>query len=85
MPGAYANIQGQYGIDSKGTLSVLDSHMLVLENAADNRESVMGVNLDEEVMSLLKYSQAYGACARLMTTMDEALERLINNTGIVGR
>lgn len=85
MPNGYANIQAQFGIDSKGTLSVLDSHMQVLENAADNRESVMGVNLDEEVMSLLKYSQAYGACARLMTTMDEALERLINNTGIVGR
>ncbi len=85
LPNGYANIQAQYGIDAKGTLNVLESHMQVLQNAADNRESVMGVNLDEEVMGLLKYSQAYGACARLMTTMDEALDRLINNTGIVGR
>ncbi len=85
LPAGYANIQTEYGIDKKSTDSALKNHTLVLQAAADARESVMGVNLDEEVMDLLKYAQSYGAAARLMTTMDEALDRLINNTGIVGR
>ncbi len=56
-----------------------------MANSADARDSVTGVNLDEEVMNLMRYQQSYNAAARLMTTMDEALDKLINNTGVVGR
>ena len=33
----------------------------------------------------MRYQQSYGAAARLMTVMDEALDKLINDTGMVGR
>ena len=36
-------------------------------------------------MDLMRFSQSYNAASRLMTTMDELLERLITNTGVVGR
>ena len=36
-------------------------------------------------MDLMHYNQSYTAAARLMTTLDEALDTLINKTGIVGR
>ncbi len=42
------------------------------------------VNLDEESVSLLSYQQAYQAAARVMTAADQALDTLINHTGIVG-
>jgi flagellar hook-associated protein 1 FlgK len=41
--------------------------------------------LDEEGVNLLKYQKAYTASARFMTTLDEALDMLINRTGVVGR
>lgn len=85
MPAAYANIQAEQGIEKKSTASILENHSTVLANAADARDSVMGVNLDEEVMNLMRYQQSYGAAARLMTVMDEALDKLINGTGVVGR
>lgn len=85
MPGAYANIQAEQGIEKKSTESILDNRVTVLANSADARDSVMGVNMDEEVMNLMRYQQSYSAAARLMTTMDEALDKLINNTGVVGR
>ncbi|GAA2516279.1 flagellar hook-associated protein FlgK [Pilimelia columellifera] len=44
-----------------------------------------GVNLDEEMTNLIGYQKAYEAAARLMTSIDEALDVLINRTGIVGR
>lgn len=85
MPGAYANIQAQLGIEIKSTVSILENQSTVLANSADARDSVMGVSLDEEVMGLMQYQQSYGAAARLMTAMDEILDKLINSTGVVGR
>ena len=49
------------------------------------RTSVSGVNWNEELSNMIKFQQGYSACARCMTTMDEMLDRLVNNTGLVGR
>ena len=53
--------------------------------AAENqRVSVSGVSLDEEMTNLIKYQHAYNGAARVITAMDDALDRLINGTGRVG-
>jgi flagellar hook-associated protein 1 FlgK len=44
-----------------------------------------GVNLDEETVNLLAYQRAYEAAARVITSVDEILDTLINRTGVVGR
>ena len=49
------------------------------------RDSVAGVNLDEELTSMLSYQQAYAAAGRMITAIDQALDTLINRTGLVGR
>jgi flagellar hook-associated protein 1 FlgK len=49
------------------------------------RESVAGVNLDEELTNMLSYQHAYAAAGRMITAIDEALDVLINRTGVVGR
>ncbi len=51
----------------------------------DQRESVIGVNLDEEATNMVKYQRAYQAAARLMNTFDEMLELIVTNLGLVGR
>jgi flagellar hook-associated protein 1 FlgK len=43
------------------------------------------VNTDEEMVGLLSYQRAYEASARVITAVDEALDVLINRTGMVGR
>ena len=52
-------------------------------DAAKDAES--GVNLDEEMTNMLSYQRAYEAAARYLTAIDQALDRLINSTGLVGR
>lgn len=42
------------------------------------RESVKGVSIDEEMVSLMKYQQSYAAAARLVTVVDEITNTLIN-------
>jgi flagellar hook-associated protein 1 FlgK len=49
------------------------------------RESVAGVNLDEEMTNMLSFQHAYSAAGRLVTAIDETLDMLINRTGLVGR
>lgn len=54
-------------------------------SAVGQRSSEASVSLDEENLSLLTHQHAYQAAARVMTAVDEALDVLINRTGLVGR
>ena len=57
----------------------------LLSLAANNqRTAIAGVSLDEEMVGLVKYQHAYNGAARVITAMDDALDRLINGTGRVG-
>jgi flagellar hook-associated protein 1 FlgK len=49
------------------------------------RESVSGVNLDEEGVALMAYQKSYNAAVRFFTVLDEAVDLIINNMGLVGR
>lgn len=49
------------------------------------RTAEHGVSIDEEMIGLVRYQRALEAASRVMTTMDEALDVLVNRTGIVGR
>ena len=66
---------------SKKTASNANTVLQAMEN---QRLSVSGVSLDEEMTSLIKYQHAYSGAARVITAMDEALDVLINRTGRVG-
>lgn len=81
----YSNLENTQGIDSAANSAILNNHVTVLKQTANNRDAVSGVSLDEEGINLMQYQRSYTAAARLMTTLDEALNVLINNTGVVGR
>lgn len=81
----YVNIESTLGIDQQSTDNLLQNHITVINTIAQSKDQVSGVSLDEEGVNLMQYQQSYTAAARLMTTLDEALDRLINNTGVVGR
>ena len=81
----FANIESTLGIDLSSMSTTLDNQITVLNQTANSRDGISGVQLDEEGMNLLHYNQSYSAAARLMTTLDEMLDKLINGTGVVGR
>lgn len=47
------------------------------------REQLSGVNLDEEMVSMLSAQRSYEAAARVMTVVDSVLDTLINRTGLL--
>jgi flagellar hook-associated protein 1 FlgK len=50
----------------------------------NQRQSVSGVSLDEEMTNLISFQRGYQASARTLTAMDSMLETLIEHTGTVG-
>ena len=48
------------------------------------RVAASGVSLDEEMTNMIKFQHAYAAASRVLSAMDENLDRLINGTGRVG-
>jgi flagellar hook-associated protein 1 len=42
------------------------------------RASISGVSIDEEMSDLMKFQKAFQASARLVSTVDEMLETLVN-------
>lgn len=65
--------------------SRLTTSIEILGSVQDSIAQVSGVSMDEEGADLMAYQKAYSAMSRVMTALDEALDVLINNTGLVGR
>lgn len=79
------NIQSTLAQDVSNTTTLLDNYSSAATQLDTNRDSVSGVDLNDEAMGLMQYQKSYSAACRLMTTLDEALDKLINDTGVVGR
>lgn len=81
----YDNVGNQLGLDIKSSTILVNNYITITNDIANNRDAVSGVSLDEEGIDMLKYQKSYTAAARLMTALDEMLDKVINGMGIVGR
>jgi flagellar hook-associated protein 1 len=85
MADYYSGLVGKLGIEAKQATSFKSNYELLVQQVDNSRQSVQGVSLDEEMANMIKYQHAYDAAARVITTMDQALETVINGMGLVGR
>jgi flagellar hook-associated protein 1 FlgK len=86
--GADASYRGmivELGVQAAVSERNLGIQQVITTQVDASRESVAGVNLDEEMTNMLSFQHAYSAAGRLVTAIDETLDALINRTGLVGR
>jgi len=76
--------QGELGVEAAYTNSMAEQGAVLMLNIEYQRQSVMGVNIDEELTNMIKFQHTYNAAARMITAMDQNLDVLINRTGRVG-
>jgi flagellar hook-associated protein FlgK len=81
----YRRMIVELGVQGAVSQRNLDIQSVILTQVDAARESVAGVNLDEEMTNMLQFQHAYSAAARMVTAIDESLDVLINRTGLVGR
>ncbi|WP_108307330.1 flagellar hook-associated protein FlgK [Metalysinibacillus jejuensis] len=80
----YQGVTGRLGVDGQEAIrSAKDSAILQL-SIANRRASVSSVSLDEEMTNMITFQQAYNANARMITVVDETLDKIINGMGRVG-
>ena len=74
----YADLVGDVGFETAAARGSLEAQAQLLGQLEADREAVSGVNIDEEMVDLLKYQQSYEAAARFISVAQEMTEVLIN-------
>lgn len=80
----YSALIAEVGADVQSAESTQANAQAVVTAINDQRQSVSGVSMDEEMTNLITFQRGYEASARALTSMDEMLDTLINHTGEVG-
>jgi len=74
----YSSIVSAVGVQSQQSQNMTTNQTVIFDAVETTRESTSGVSMDEELSNMIKFQQAYGACAKMLTTMDAMLETLLN-------
>ena len=72
-------------VDSLQGQRMESSQTIMLRNIESKRESISGVDYDEEMANIVRYQHSYIASARMVTTIDTIMDVTINRLGLVGR
>jgi flagellar hook-associated protein 1 FlgK len=80
----YIGLVAQVGSDVRTAQDDQTTAQAVVSSISNQRQSVSGVSLDEEMTNLISFQRGYEASARTLTAMDEMLSTLIDHTGTVG-
>jgi flagellar hook-associated protein 1 FlgK len=81
----YRKMIVELGVQAAVAIRNQDIQAVISTQVDAARESVAGVNIDEEMTNMLSFQHAYSAASRMVTAIDETLDQLINRTGLVGR
>lgn len=73
------------GVDAGEANRMTTNQKLLVKEYSTARDSIMGVSLDEEMASMIKFQTAYNANARMVNVFDEMLDLIVNRLGTVGR
>ena len=74
---AYRSLVDSLGVDVQRANTQVDIQGEITKQTDMARQSVSGVNIDEEMTNIMSFQHAYEAAARFLTVIDEALSSLI--------
>ena len=66
------------GVQSQESARMVSNQEQLLYSLDESRTAVSGVSLDEEMANLVQFQHAYNASAKIISTIDELLEVVIN-------
>ena len=72
----YNAVVSTIGIESFSAQAILRQQEGVMLQLNSRRESISGVSIDEEMIKMIKFQQAYNASARMISMVDEMLDTL---------
>ena len=79
LAGFYQTLISDAGAKAATTATATTSAQASLTQLTQQRESITGVSTDTEMINMMTFQRSYQASARVITTMDDMLNTLINN------
>ncbi len=70
------------GLKGEQAQNMLAQQNVIMGDLRNLRESISGVNIDEELADIIKFQHGYNAAARFISVMDELLDTVINRLGV---
>ena len=58
------------------------SQTAIMDDLRNMRESISGVNIDEELAEIMKFQHGYNAAAKFITVWDSLIDTIINRLGV---
>ncbi len=58
------------------------SQAAIMDDLRNMRESISGVNIDEELAEIMKFQHGYNAAAKFITVWDDLINTIINKLGV---
>ena len=74
----YGQIINQVGEDGYLARVNVQNYEIMQSQASLQRDAMIGISLDEEMVEMIKYEQAYQAAARVINTADTMIETLLS-------
>lgn len=78
----YGSAIAEIGVDVQQANRMKEGQDVLVTHMSNQRESLSGVSLDEEMTNLVKFQKSYSAAARIVTIMDEMLDTIVNRMGL---
>lgn len=74
----YGNLVGGLGFQVSSALGAIESNESLIASLEARQQQVSGVNLDEELVDLLKFEQAFAAAAQYITVVNQIDDELLS-------
>lgn len=78
VDGYFKDTINRLGVQCQEAKRMVKNQMTLLDGHNEARASVSGVSLDEEMANLIQFQHAYSANAKIVSTVDELLDVVIN-------
>lgn len=78
----YNDIVTEIGITKQQSDNMFSSQEDLVQLLNQRRQSISGVSINEEVASMIQHQSAFQANSRMISTISEMLDTLINRTGV---
>lgn len=78
----FADSVTNVGLKGEQAENNLKSHMAIMNDLRTMRDSISGVNIDEELSDIIKFQHGYNAAAKFVTIWDSLINTVINRLGV---
>jgi flagellar hook-associated protein 1 FlgK len=78
----FANTVAEIGLKGEQAEIAVRTQEQIMLDLRNTRESISGVNIDEELAEMIKFQHGYSAAARFINQINTMLDTIINRMGV---